>query len=68
MSAEAESQCTGSLFTNYVGVSFQASVFNATSINPTQQTWEQLDDREVICVATSGDGQPLTSSVRNANR
>ena len=68
ISAQAQARCTGALFTDYVGVPFQQSVFNATSINPTQQTWEELDDREVICVATSADGQPLTSSVRDANR
>ncbi|MCB9373566.1 MAG: septum formation family protein [Microthrixaceae bacterium] len=65
---EAQARCTGTLWTDYVGVPFRQSEFTATSINPTQQTWENLDDREVICVAQSGDGQPLTSSVRGANR
>ncbi len=65
---EAESQCAGALFTDYVGVSYNESVFNATSINPTQETWEQVDDREVICVAQSPDDSPLTSSVQGANR
>ena len=68
ISSQAQTQCTGALFTDYVGVPFNQSEFNATSINPTQQTWEQIDDREVICVATSADGSPLTSSVQGANR
>lgn len=68
ISRQAQAECTGTLFSDYVGVPFQQSSFSATSINPTRETWERLDDREVICVITGGDGETLTSSARNANR
>lgn len=67
ISRRAQRRCTGNLFTEYVGVPFGESRFNATSINPTRDTWESaLNDREVICVATSGDDSPLTASVQDA--
>lgn len=68
VSREAQAECTGTLFSDYVGVPFQQSSFSATSINPTRETWERLDDREVICVITGGDGGTLTSSAQGANR
>src|SRR3954454_18295980 len=34
---EAQTKCTGDLFTNYVGVDFNTSALQATSLNPTQQ-------------------------------
>ena len=68
VSSEAQDTCLGDLFTEYVGVDFQTSRFQATSINPTEETWtSSLADREVICVATSADGSPLTESVRGSN-
>ena len=66
--SQAEDKCLGDLFTEYVGVEFNASEFGATFIAPTQDTWEELDDREVICVAQSGDGSELTESVKDAAR
>jgi hypothetical protein len=61
--AQAEENCGGDLFEEYVGAPFQESTLGVTFITPTQQTWEQVDDREVICVAQSGDGSDLTESV-----
>ena len=66
VSQEAQTKCTGQLFTDYVGVDFQTSKYQATSINPTQETWESdQHDREVVCVATTGDGTQITGSIKD---
>jgi len=68
ISRRAQRRCTGALFTDYVGAPFDGqTTFSATSINPTRETWESaINDREVICVITSGDDSPLTGSALGA--
>jgi hypothetical protein len=46
----AEATCTGDEFESYVGASYETSVYYTTWLTPTRQSWEKLDDREVVCV------------------
>lgn len=51
-------------FEPFVGVSFDESGLDISAIFPTEQSWEDLDDREVLCSVTAVDGSPRRSSAR----
>lgn len=59
----AQTECTGALFTDYVGSAYADSIYDVNFLVPTQQTWDAIDDREIVCMAVSIDGTPLTGSV-----
>ena len=61
----ASEDCAGELFTDYVGIEFQASRFGVLPITPTEQTWNELDDREIICTANTSDGTQITGSIKD---
>jgi len=54
-------------FEAYVGVPFWDSVLDITTITPSPSTWA-TGDREIVCLITDIDGNPLTGSARNAAR
>ena len=51
-------------FEEFVGVPFDVSAIEISGIYPTAETWESIDDREVICSVTRVDGEPLVGSAR----
>ena len=54
-------------FEPFVGIAYAESEFFFTTFIPTQETWDQVNDREVICILTPGEGQPqLTTSLEGA--
>jgi hypothetical protein len=55
-------------FAPFVGVAFDESEFDVLYIHPTEESWVELDDREVICMVTSIDGSQLTGSMRGSGR
>jgi hypothetical protein len=57
-----EERCTGQLFTDYVGVDYASSTVYASSVPPSRQTWEQADDRTILCVAHESGQTPTTGS------
>ncbi|MBA3531902.1 MAG: septum formation family protein [Ardenticatenales bacterium] len=61
----AEEACV-TAFEEYVGLSFQESVFQVTYLQPTEETWED-GDREVVCTLYSDEG-PLEGSMKGSNR
>lgn len=65
---EASRDCIGDLFTDYVGVALNESRFEVFPITPNQAGWEDdnLQDREIICTARTGDGTPLTASIEGS--
>ncbi|MFD3685495.1 septum formation family protein [Nocardiopsis sp. NPDC058631] len=67
VSTEWEEICLGDNFTDFIGVPWEESEIDASALMPTQETWEQLDDREITCYATSS-GEMLTGSLSGANR
>lgn len=50
-------------FAGAIGKSYEESVIDFTVIYPSQGSWKQLDDREVICVAYHMEFEKLTGSV-----
>lgn len=50
-------------FANAIGKSYEESVIAFTTIYPTQGSWKQRDDREVICVGYHMEFEKLTGSI-----
>ena len=50
-------------FAGAIGKSYEDSVIDYTTIYPTQGSWKQRDDREVICVAYHVEFEKLTGSI-----
>lgn len=65
--ADAQRLCQPA-FEEYVGVPLSASELGLVWLAPTQETWEEDDDREVTCAAQSLDGEPLVDSVAGSER
>ncbi|MFB4352056.1 septum formation family protein [Microbacterium sp. LS_15] len=63
----ASQECIGDAYTNFVGIGFQDSTLEVYPITPTQQTWDQLNDRVVQCVISDPAGQ-TTGSLKGAAR
>ncbi|MEZ5410974.1 MAG: septum formation family protein [Acidimicrobiales bacterium] len=53
-------------FEAFVGTKFDESALDVSAIYPTEQTWNELEDREVLCSVTAIDGTRRTGSARNA--
>lgn len=51
-------------FGTFVGVSYDESQYGYTGFYPTQDTWEQLDDRTLQCVISSEE--PVTGTLKGA--
>ncbi|CAL9383392.1 septum formation family protein [Nocardiopsis dassonvillei] len=66
---QAEELCTGEEFTNFIGVPYSESEIYAGHLYPTQESWDQFNDREIICYATtSTSGEMVTGTLSGANR
>ena len=74
---EALETCTGDIFEEYVGIAYSESeIYAQHPLTPSQQSWDDADDRTVICLAydvddpTGPNPQPVTSegSVEGAER
>ena len=55
-------------FSAFVGLGYEESIYDFTSLQPTSASWDQLDDREVLCLIGNGDGTLKTGSARGAAR
>lgn len=54
-------------FTSYVGVDYLDSTLFFTYLLPSARSWEQDDDRNVLCFVTTAGGT-LTSSVKGSRK
>lgn len=63
---EADEKCAAE-FAEFVGVAWEDSELDYFGIYPTQQTWEQADDRIVQCVIWDPAG-PVTGTLEGAAR
>lgn len=52
-------------FSGFVGTDFQSSIYGFTSLTPTDDTWNRLDDRAVLCMLSHYDGTDKTGTARN---
>lgn len=60
--AEASRRCTEDFF-EYVGSTVDESDLELSMITPTQETWDEEDDREVVCWVSMEDGSIIEGSV-----
>lgn len=67
LEAEAQVACLAA-FEPYVGVNAFDSELFYEWIVPTLASWDRADDRQIVCVAGSHDGAPLTASVKGTAR
>ncbi|KQZ25128.1 hypothetical protein ASD43_12805 [Microbacterium sp. Root553] len=63
----ASQECIGDAYTSFIGVAYDDSALEVYPITPTQDTWDQLNDRVVQCVVTDPAGQ-TTGSLKGAAR
>ena len=66
ITAEAEGLCLEA-FEDFVGLAYEDSELLATTLTPTEDRWDRLKDREVLCIVIDGDDD-VTGTLRNANR
>ena len=53
-------------FKNFVGKSYDDSILDMFAIYPTDESWSQLNDREVICAVYRVDYKKLTGSTKGS--
>jgi hypothetical protein len=68
ISSATQEQCTGANFEDYVGVDYASSEIEVYPVTPTEETWNDADDREVLCFGGNLDGTPLTESIEGIAR
>ena len=54
-------------FTGYVGIAYPDSSLWLTDLLPSARSWQQSNDRSVLCFVTT-TGDPLTASVKGSKR
>ena len=56
-------------FETYIGMAYADSLYDINTIYPTEESWDEDEDREVICLVAepsfTGDIVPVTGSLRN---
>ena len=53
-------------FEPFVGQAYEYSIYEVNFLRPTKETWEQLDDREVVCYLFDMQGSLKTGSAANS--
>lgn len=51
-----------------VGAAYDGSELEVYPITPTRSTWDEQDDREIVCAAYQREFEKLTGSVRGSGR
>jgi len=67
MSAISEELCI-TQFEEYVGLDYQSSALAVFPIFPTEESWNEDEDREIICALYNVDLSKLTGSMEGAAR
>lgn len=66
LTQDAQRQCRGERFTDYVGIPKDESELLVLQATPAEETWAQ-GDREIVCLLHLGD-EELTQSMRGSGR
>ncbi|MBS0024722.1 septum formation family protein [Microbacterium paraoxydans] len=53
----ASEGCIGDAFTSFVGVAYDQSALDVTTLTPSQDSWEQANDRVIQCLIVDPAGQ-----------
>jgi hypothetical protein len=67
MSTISEDLCI-TQFEGYVGLDYQSSALAVFPIFPTEESWNDDEDREIICALYNSDLSKLTGSMEGAAR
>lgn len=57
----ASQECIGDAFASFIGIDYDSSSLEVYPITPTQDTWDQLNDRVIQCVVYDPAGQTTGS-------
>ncbi|GMQ85802.1 MAG: hypothetical protein BMS9Abin07_1370 [Acidimicrobiia bacterium] len=55
-------------FHSFVGLAYEASELDIFWLQPTEESWDEIDDREISCMVVTVDGRKLTGSMRGLGR
>jgi hypothetical protein len=64
--SRADEFCYGE-FTQFVGLAFEDSTLGYMYLMPSQETWDELDDREILCLLVDPEGG-VTGTMKGAAR
>jgi hypothetical protein len=62
INAAVVARCQGAEFTAYVGQAYATSSVYLSPVTPTEETWDEAADREVLCFLVEQDGSERTGS------
>lgn len=60
---QADQTCLGA-FQGFVGIAFETSIYEISTITPTAESWAQLQDREVLCLIGQAEGTLTTGTAK----
>ena len=55
-------------FEGFVGLPYEKSELHITTLEPTQESWTQLDDREIVCLLILPDQGTFNYDAQNSGR
>lgn len=55
-------------FEPFVGLSYEESIYGISSLTPTDESWNQLDDREVLCFVGNYDDTVKVGTAHQTER
>ncbi len=62
--SQSVDQCLGA-FEGYVGIDYASSIYDITTLSPTLESWNEADDREVLCLLVPYQSDdPTTGSAK----
>lgn len=51
-------------FQGFVGIDFDSSVYEISTLTPTAESWEQIKDREILCLIGQAEGTLTTGTAK----
>jgi len=63
MQDQADEGCLGA-FQGFVGLDYDSSIYEISTITPTAESWAQLEDREVLCLIGQAEGTLTTGTAK----
>ncbi|MDS1269547.1 septum formation family protein [Lipingzhangella sp. LS1_29] len=55
-------------FAPFIGNDYETSVIEFDHLTPTEQSWDRVNDRDLVCLAFELDGSQVEGTLQNANR
>lgn len=67
VTAKSETDCKAA-FADYVGIDYDSSTLYLSFYYPTEETWTQINDREILCIVTTTEdfATKTTGSVKGS--